>query len=268
MKSVGNVINSLYKRVSFGTQICDKCNTEYEVYDFYVRDKKITIDFCQRCYKEQQDQKIAQEAQRQHKLAVLKEYDRISVIPCGLENASFENYTPQTKSQKDALELSIAYSEGKTNRTTLFFHGDTGLGKSHLSYSIYKKFVEREKPSVFIDLPSLLTMIRNTYNKSESGLNQERIMNAIQTCELLVLDDIGAEYVKPDANGFESWAADILFQIVNARQGKKTVYTTNFNSVQLSQKYGMMSKRIISRMMNNAQIIKLDGQDYRLRGLS
>ena len=91
-------------------------------------------------------------------------------------------------------------------------------------------------------------------------------MRLINDVELLVLDDIGAEYVKSE-NGMESWVTDILYQIVNSRQEKLNVYTTNYTGKELQKKYGAMSGRIISRMMSNSKIIKLDGSDHRLKNL-
>lgn len=268
MQSVKDVIGTFYKKVPIDKKYCDKCDRQYDVYEYYIKGEyKGIIDFCEVCYKEEQNLEIAREAEKHHNLAILNKYNNISVVPYGLENATFESYKPENETQKHALETSRAFANGNLDKNTLFFQGDTGLGKTHLSYSVYKSFVDNAKPAIFVDFPSLLTMIRNTYNKYDKGLTQENIMDALQNCELLVLDDVGAEYVKPDQNGFESWAADILFQIVNARQGKKTIYTTNFTSKQLSQKYGMMSKRIISRMMNNANVLKVEGKDYRLRGL-
>lgn len=270
MQSVKDVIGTFYKKVPIDKKYCDKCDRQYDVYEYYIRGEyKGIIDFCEVCYKEEQNLEIAREAKKHRSLAILNKYNNISVVPYGLEKATFESYIPVTQSQKEALRISKEFANGGYDKTTLFFQGDTGLGKTHLSYSVYKTFNDNEKPSIFVDLPSLLTMIRGTFKKYDNykDLNQEIIMKSLQECELLVLDDVGAEYVKPDANGFESWAADILFQIVNARQGKRTIYTTNFTSKQLSQKYGMMSKRIISRMMNNAKVLKMDGQDYRLKGL-
>src|SRR5699024_7638001 len=106
----------------------------------------------------------------------------------------------------------------------------------------------------------------NTYS-SHSDMTQDKIMQLIKDCELLVLDDIGDEYVKPDASGIESWAAHIHFHIVNARHSMKNIYITNLIAKYLNQKYGMMSKRILSRLMNNAKVIKMEGKDHRLEGL-
>src|SRR5699024_2754547 len=126
------------------------------------------------------------------------------------EGATFEDYQATNPSQSQALDVSLKFANDNLEKTTLFFQGDTGLGKTHLSYCIHNNFIKNNKSSIFVDLPSLLAEIRNTYKNSNDWRKrtQDDIMKAIKECDLFILDDIGAEYVKPDANGYESWSAD------------------------------------------------------------
>lgn len=247
---------------------CEECGEDYEIYDMYLDGEyKSTSNDCFQCRLRKEDDKIVKEALKKREERKFIAYQKLSVEPFELQGESFDTYEPKNKTQEAGFNLTMQFLNDEIRQTTLFFQGDTGLGKTHLSYSVYKHYKEQNKESaLFFDLPSLLSTIRGTYNGS-SDLTQDRIMDLISKSGLFVLDDIGAEYVKPDASGYESWAADILFQIVNSRQGKKSIYTTNFSSEHLSKKYGMMSKRILSRLMSNAKIIKLDGQDHRLKGL-
>lgn len=247
---------------------CEECGEDYEVYDLYFDGEyKLTGDGCYPCEQRKEDNKIVREVLKKREERQFIAFQRLSVEPFELQGENFDTYEPKNETQQAGLKLTKQFLNDELRQTTLFFQGDTGLGKTHLSYSVYKHYKDENKePTLFIDLPSLLSTIRGTYG-GNGDLTQERIMEYISRAGLFVLDDIGAEYVKPDANGYESWAADILFQVVNSRQGKKNIYTTNFSSKHLTQKYGMMSKRIISRLMSNARIIKLDGQDHRLKGL-
>jgi DNA replication protein DnaC len=266
MQSTGEIIKSLIKERVLEVMTCDRCGEEYNISEFYFNgEKKYTLDFCRKCFKQKQDEQLKEEVQEGYKKHLKNKYNWLTIIPPETQYASFDNYEPKNETQKSALEISKKFAENNTQNTTLFFQGDTGLGKTHLAYSIHESFFDHLHSSIFIDLPSLLSEIRNTFNNPNKS--QGKIMDAISETDLLVLDDVGAEYVKPDANGYESWAADILFQIVNSRQGKKTIYTTNFTSKHLTKKYGMMSKRIISRMMANAKVIKVEGDDHRLKGL-
>lgn len=257
-----------------GTKECEKCGYEYPIITddsseipYGDGEDVVLSDNCPKCLVNEEDDQFRQIAKERLKNKNNFEYNRFSLIPEDLEDATFDNFKPENFSQENALEIVKSFVKDELEKTTLFFQGDTGLGKSHLSYCAHQYYNnERYQSAVFVDVPGLLEMIKNTYDKSSSK-TQDQIMNAIKTADLLILDDIGAEYAKPDANGYESWTADILFQIANARQKKKNIYTTNFTAKHLTKKYGMMSKRIISRMMNNAKVIKIEGDDHRLKGL-
>lgn len=261
-------MKDFYRKENIVVKHCEECGNDYEEYDLYIQNKhKGRMTDCNHCIQERERKKMEEEQSRLLKRQQCHDYHKLSEIPFELKGSDFDSYEPNNETQKKAKELTIKFANGELEKTTLFFQGDTGLGKSHLSYCVYKKYADKYERATFIDLPSFLNKIRNSFGYSDSAQNQEKMMSIMKTADLLVLDDIGAEYVKPDANGYESWAADILFQIVNSRLGKKTIYTTNFTSKHLTKKYGMMSKRIISRMMSNAQVIKVDGEDHRLRGL-
>ena len=251
---------------------CAECGGKAENYDLYIQGElkaEVRDDTCFTCQRKKEDEELKEKAIRFREEAKVNHFNSFSVKPLELSGVTFEDYQANNESQELALEKSLEFADENLDKTTLFFQGDTGLGKTHLSYCIHNHFIKNNKTSIFIDLPSLLSEIRNTYRDSNDyrRRTQDDIMKAIGDCELLVLDDIGAEYVKPDSNGYESWAADILFQISNSRLGKKNIYTTNFSSKDLNRKYGMMSKRIISRLMSNAQVLKMEGKDHRLKGL-
>ncbi|WP_250637008.1 ATP-binding protein [Lentibacillus amyloliquefaciens] len=73
--------------------------------------------------------------------------------------------------------------------------------------------------------------------------------------DLLVLDDIGAEQQT-------EWSTSKLFEILDDRSGKATVYTTNLSSDELKERVG---ERNFSRMMDNTNVIVMNGSDYRRR---
>lgn len=269
MKAIQDMFGGWNKR-NIEIKVCDACEKEFEIYDLYANDEfkgRTESDICFKCKMKKEDEAVVRQVLQRKEERKNIRYERLSVLPFDLEGASLESYVPKNETQAAALTEVKKYASGELEKNTLFFQGDTGIGKTHLSYSVYQIYKNDNKSAIFIDLPSLLSSIRETYNR-DSATTQDQIMKLVIDCELLVLDDIGAEYVKPDTSGFESWAADILFQIANARQGKKNIYTTNFSSKYLNQKYGMMSKRILSRLMSDAKIIKMEGKDHRLEGLS
>ena len=244
---------------------CEDCGKEYEVTKRKNTEMQVSYA-CPYCLVKEEEEEWDRDFKKQMEAQHIREADRYSVIPYDIRNKTIEDYNPQTDLQQQAKEYALKFIDDEVAESSLVFQGDTGIGKTHLSYAIKQGFNKRGKTVIMIDSPSLFAQIKNSFGKTDANSFQEKLMIRLQNCDLLILDDIGAEYVKPDNNGYESWAADIIFQIVNSRLGKQSIYTTNYTSKDLAKKYGMLSKRIISRMMSKAKVIKVDGDDQRLKG--
>src|SRR5699024_452498 len=121
----------------------------------------------------------------------------------------------------------------------------------HLSVAVTKELMRKGKSCLFVSLPKLLTKIKNTYSGGE--VSEDKLLKMIQDVDLLVLDDVGAEQQT-------DWVNSKLFEIMDDRAGKATIYTTNLNSKELRKQIG---ERNFSRMMDNLQIIPMNGRDYR-----
>jgi DNA replication protein DnaC len=167
-----------------------------------------------------------------------------------------ESYIPQTQAQKSAKAEAEKYARqyGK-KATNLLFIGPYGTGKSHLAKAAMDKVIERGFGAIFISVPKLLSKLRSSYAKNAES-SEEELLAALNTVDLLILDDLGAE-------SQNDWASDKLFQIVDSRQGMSTIYTSNDTPAQLMEKMG---ERNFSRVANDdTTIIEVDGPNYRLR---
>ncbi|WP_345554882.1 ATP-binding protein, partial [Paraliobacillus ryukyuensis] len=194
------------------------------------------------------------EGERKLKLRLekmLKHFDGHSLLNKSLVNATFESYEPTNQDQHNAKQIATEYANNFNGVGNLLFSGTYGTGKSHLSVSITKALMEKGKTCVFISFPKLLTKIKDTYNNE--GPTEDQLMAAMKNVDLLVIDDIGAEQRT-------QWTTAKLFEIIDDRAGKATIYTTNLNSKELSDWVG---ERNFSRIMENTQPIKLNGNDYR-----
>jgi len=183
-------------------------------------------------------------------------FEENSLINPALRNATFENFNPGEF--KEAYEKAKKYVEefNLDNPKNLLFQGSFGTGKSHLSVSIAKALTEKGYTAIFISTPKLLTKIRNTYNKN-SEMGEEKIISMLANVDLVVFDDIGAE------GEVSGWAIQKLFEIIDQRSGKHNIYTTNLSSAEFEATKDL--QRIFSRMLDNTELIKMDGPDYRKR---
>lgn len=133
--------------------------------------------------------------------------------------------------------------------------GDTGTGKTHACAAVFRAWTEARANyslnrhlamvgpwGVFTCWEEELSNLRGLMR--ERGPEFGDRMEHLKTCSLLVLDDLGAEKAQ-DAE--ESWSAQQLFEILNARinEERAILWTSNLNLTQLMERYG---KRLVSRL--------------------
>lgn len=261
------------------TKECPECGKESNVLKAYNPAKKEfeVIDYilefgrCSECQREWEVREIVKQnqdkAKQVKKERLLEIFDTDSLMNPKLKQATFENYNPTNKELSHAKAVSMRYAENfsKDNPVSLLLLGNYGTGKSHLSVSITKELMKNNYSCLFINTPKLLTKIRSTYNKN-SEHSEDQIIDSLSTVDCLVLDDIGSEQTQQskqkqsDTN--QTWATSKLFEIIDSRIGKHTIFTTNFEPKELQQRLG---GRNFSRMMEGVHLIKMYGDDYRLQ---
>lgn len=183
-------------------------------------------------------------------------------IPDDLKDAGFKNFKigggndviGAKRVAIDYVKSFIGIDPGE--RSNLIFMGNPGTGKTHLSTAIARTLKEQGFHVGFLTTGMLLTKIKSTYNKGSSQ-TEEDIFKDLRKFELLVLDDLGSESKSKDE--FD-WSKNKLFEIVNLRIGKPTIYTSNFNEKHLPIAVG---ERVFSRLYNNTRFIELVTDDYR-----
>lgn len=269
MQSLGNLMTNFTQERTLDSDvlreyICEGCQCRVQVKSLThlfgpLKGQAFEAHYGCKC----EDILNAQETLRQHEQRKrARIFGDHSLINPNLQAVSFETYHPQNQSGAAAKKAAISYAESfdlKRPRNILFA-GSYGLGKSHLAASISKALMARGYTSIFIAVPKLLTKIRNTY-RSKSEHTESELLGVLEKVDCLVLDDVGAEQSKKQDDG-ESWAVSKLFEIIDSRVGKHTVFTTNLASRELQDRIG---PRSYSRMMQNTEIIKMVGEDYRLK---
>jgi DNA replication protein DnaC len=137
---------------------------------------------------------------------------------------------------------------------SLMFWGEPGNGKSHLATAVANELTSRGKRVVFISMPDLLEKIKATFNKN-SVESEADIMRGLQMCDLLVIDDIGAEKVS-------DWVQEVIFRIVDGRykKVKPIMATSNLEPKELAERIG---KRAYDRLIEISQPIKNEATSYR-----
>lgn len=138
--------------------------------------------------------------------------------------------------------------------------GDYRVGKSHLCVAATKEIMRKGYSAMFIEMNALFTKITSTWNKN-SELTEDKLMSILANVDVLVLDDFGAEFTEKDAEGV-TWKKTKTKDILERRLGRTNLFTTNFGVMELA---GMYGEREFSRIMEDTQVLKMNGENYSLR---
>ncbi len=154
---------------------------------------------------------------------------------------------------KKNYEFCKRYAEEfTTDSEGIFMSGGTGLGKTHLSLAIADTVIRKGYSVIYGSVPELLRDIE----KQHYGKSEEDTLGALTRCDLLILDDLGAEAEK-------ATYPSLLYQLINARisRGLPMIINSNCGANELKSRY---QDRIWSRIFSY-EVLMFVGQDVRRR---
>lgn len=188
---------------------------------------------------------------RKRERHTVEEQFRISNLAL-FQNKTFESFDPQVPGVWRAYARAREFAEHPKGWLVMF--GNYGCGKTHLAAAIANRvFSKRGYGVILSSVPDLLDNIRRTFGtEAESDYNDR--FEIIREVPLLILDDLGTEYITP-------WAKEKLYQIVDHRYNAQlpTVVTSN-------QQPSTIEPRIFSRLSDRAlsgEMLLIDARDYR-----
>lgn len=143
---------------------------------------------------------------------------------------------------------------------SLYLTGPRGTGKTHMAAAIVRELVMDLTPShsvswvQWISAPDLLLEIRNTF-RDGSERSELSVIEQYSECDLLVLDDLGAEKTS-------EWSLQTLYTIIDRRyrEERQTIITSNLSLDELAEK---VDDRIASRLSELCRVVVLTGPDRR-----
>lgn len=175
-------------------------------------------------------------------------------LPVKYQNCTLDNFTGNER-------LVLAVMESLKKRESLFITGKTGCGKTHLAAAIVKEIPTVSKytytttipGTVFITAPELLLKARSAFTDNTKW-SEEGIIDYYSRCELLCLDDLGAEKTT-------EYAITTLYLILDrrSRNEMQTIITSNLSLDEIESTLGA---RIASRL-SEMKVIKINMPDYR-----
>ena len=136
-----------------------------------------------------------------------------------------------------------------TCNDSLFLRGDVGRGKTHLSSAIANAVLAGGKTVIYKRAADLFDMIRR-YKYEESTQRWHEVLDQLISCDLLVIDDLGAERTT-------DFVTEQLVFLLEERNYRNKPWIINSN-LKLSQIQDSYNTRVSDRIMDRATAILLE----------
>ena len=144
-----------------------------------------------------------------------------------------------------------------TSFENLFLYGNTGLGKTFLSHCIARELLETAHSVIYFSAFRLFELFADAAFRRGSDDLPEELKQHIFDCDFLIIDDLGTELTN-------SFVSSQLFLVLNERilRRKSTLISTNLALGTFADTY---SERVFSRISSSYTMLKLIGDDIRIR---
>lgn len=160
------------------------------------------------------------------------------------------------------MRIKKAYNEAKSMtknfdgyKKSFLFFGAPGTGKTFLSGCIATELLNQGYSVLYITAGKLFELMENKKYSRPRDENDDALIMSAYNCDLLILDDLGAEAPSKLAPSF-------AYEILNARMSdnKKMIINTGLDPDRLSEAY---TQRFVSRLFEHFYALKFNCKDIR-----
>ncbi len=182
---------------------------------------------------------------------------------CGFETFELERYPLDYDAELGASlreymgkilrycrQYAAAFAPGSPS---LLFTGTAGLGKTHLALAIADTVLERGFDVLYASSAALAAQLAREHFDRESGSDW---LDACQEADLLILDDLGTEYVN-------ALTISVLYELINTRMlcRRPTIYTSNITDPTVFE--ARYTEKVASRILGSCKEFRFFGADQR-----
>ncbi|NLW24498.1 MAG: ATP-binding protein [Clostridia bacterium] len=139
----------------------------------------------------------------------------------------------------------------KEPQNNLFFTGEVGRGKTHMSVAIANEVMKQGVTVIYKRIDDLLDIIREyKYQREENGPSETSQLEFLVDVDLLIIDDLGTESLTP-------FAENQLRMLIEDRNNlnKPWIINSNLSIKELQTKYG---QRITDRIIEKTDIFAFE----------
>ncbi|SHO48185.1 ATP-binding protein [Anaerocolumna xylanovorans] len=170
------------------------------------------------------------------------------------------NMTPRENIIRVVKECKSYIDNFDTAKGNLLLYGNTGVGKTFLANCIAKELLDKAFTVIYLTAFQLFDILeKNKFGRGEDNFESQSQFEYILDCNLLIIDDLGTEL----NNSFVNVQ---LYLCINERllRNKSTIISTNLSLDNINSLY---SERVFSRIASNFTLLKIIGEDIRLKKL-
>ena len=183
-----------------------------------------------------------------------------------LKNAKLANVDVKDLKRKEVIKWITNFEKNYPKlKKGLYLHGSFGSGKTYLISALLNELAKKNYNVIMIYYPELLNKLKSTFDSESESFNG--LFSEIKSCDLLLLDDIGAETVS-------SWSRDeILGTLLQYRMEHTltTFFTSNLTIEELEVNLSLAknsvdkvkSRRIIERIKQLTDDLELISKNRR-----
>lgn len=176
------------------------------------------------------------------------------------DNFSFEYYTGEAlEKMKNIHSMAVKYCENFENeKKGVLMTGAVGLGKTFLSSCMAKAIMDKGYFVIYMRTARIFEIMEeNRFGRADAA--SAEMLEKINSCDLLIMDDLGAEIRNSVTNA-------MFFDLISERliNGKKMIINTNYSINQLTEIY---TARTTSRLYLHFYLYNFIGSDIRVQQL-
>ncbi|MBQ5319758.1 MAG: ATP-binding protein [Oscillospiraceae bacterium] len=239
---------------SNGVLRCTVCNEPRQTVTRFSGQEKTVYCACSCQQKREADAKAQRlEADTQRQNEALKE----TAIPCREQREiTFETaVNPNEKHILIAKWYVENWEEHKRNGTGLVFCGNVGTGKTFAALCIANALVKKGVKVKMTDFSYIINTLTSNTTQDKNA-----VIESFTTCDLLIVDDMGAEY-------HSDYTLQYIEQVMNGCYKNNTpfILTTNTSVAEMKQPQNIKYSRIYSRILGKAIPVAVIGNDRRAK---
>lgn len=233
---------------------CGECHTPKQA-TIQLNEKTVIVPCMCKCTYEQEEMKRQKTPKEKELETIAKKIQCFGheLYNC-LKRKTFENDNGSSDRvlMKKALDYADNFASNKQSGTGLLLYGDNGNGKSYASCCIANRLVDNGYSVRFIKMSDVEISLWGADDKEE-------VYHELMNCDLLIIDDLGAERDKAYMN-------EITFNLIDKRTllGKPLIVTCNLTPQELLKSTDRDRKRIYSRLNGACIPVQVKGHDMRI----